>query len=83
MKPYYVRNDFLIMFVKILISFYFFLSQGLIYGTIVYFVFWTIYYRVLKHLFNMDGLASLDEFFLLDNEKNRANIITVVKLDKI
>jgi hypothetical protein len=31
----------------------------------------------------MDGLASLDEFFLLDNEKNRANIITVVKLDKI
>lgn len=31
----------------------------------------------------MDGLESLDEFFLLDNEKNRANIITVVKLDKI
>lgn len=25
----------------------------------------------------------LDEFFLLDNPKNRSNIITVVKLDKI
>lgn len=25
----------------------------------------------------------LDEFFLLDNEKNRSNIITVIKLDKI
>jgi hypothetical protein len=31
----------------------------------------------------MDRLAALDEFFLLDNDKNRANIITVIKSDKI
>lgn len=31
----------------------------------------------------MDRLAALDEFFLLDNAKNRANILTVVKLAKI
>lgn len=33
--------------------------------------------------FNYDALSALDEFFLIDNAKNRANIITVVKLDKI
>lgn len=31
----------------------------------------------------MDRLAALDEFFLLDNDKNRANIITVIKTDRI
>ena len=31
----------------------------------------------------MDKLSALDEFFLLDNEKNRANIITIVKIDKM
>jgi hypothetical protein len=31
----------------------------------------------------MDRLSPLDEFFLLDNEKNRANIMTVIKTDKM
>ena len=31
----------------------------------------------------MERLEALDEFFLLDNHKNRANIITVVKTDKV
>jgi hypothetical protein len=31
----------------------------------------------------MERLSALDEFFLLDNDKNRANIITVVKTDKV
>jgi len=42
-----------------------------------------LYYQVLKFVFKMDRLAALDEFFLLDNDKNRANIITVVKTDKV
>lgn len=42
-----------------------------------------VYYRVLKVVFKMDRLAALDEFFMLDNEMNRANIITVVKTDKV
>lgn len=31
----------------------------------------------------MEKLSALDEFFLLDNEKNRANVITIVKIDKM
>ncbi len=31
----------------------------------------------------MQKLSALDEFFLLDNDKNRANIITIVKIEKI
>ncbi len=31
----------------------------------------------------MERLAALAEFFQLDNYKNRANIITVVKTDKV
>jgi hypothetical protein len=42
-----------------------------------------LYYKVLYLWFSMSPLAALDEFFLLDNDKNRANIITVVKTDKI
>jgi hypothetical protein len=37
----------------------------------------------MKFCFNYNALSALDEFFLIDNAKNRANIITVVKLDKI
>jgi hypothetical protein len=31
----------------------------------------------------MEKLSALDEFFLLDNEKNRANVITIVKIEKM
>ena len=31
----------------------------------------------------MDRLSALDEFFLLDNPKNRANVLTVVKMEKM
>lgn len=31
----------------------------------------------------MKPLAALDEFFLLDNDKNRANIIVVIKTDRV
>ncbi len=41
-----------------------------------------MYYRLLL-IFGLEKLSALDEFFLLDNEKNRANIITVIKMDKI
>jgi len=52
-------------------------------GLAAYIVLLFCYYKVLKHAFNMESLAMLDEFFLLDSPKNRSNIITVVKLDKI
>lgn len=34
-------------------------------------------------MMGLDKLSALDEFFLLDNEKNRANVLTVVKMDKV
>ena len=34
-------------------------------------------------MYSMRRLGALDEFFHLDNEKNRANIIVVVKHDKL
>ena len=37
----------------------------------------------MKVVFKMDALSALDEFFLLDNDKNRANVITVVKTEKM
>lgn len=52
-------------------------------GIFIYVVTRFLYYRVLSLWFSMSPLAALDEFFLLDNDKNRANIITVVKTDKI
>jgi hypothetical protein len=52
-------------------------------GLAIYILLIITYYQVLKNFFNLECLAMLDEFFLLDNPKNRSNIITVVKLDKI
>jgi hypothetical protein len=58
------------------------LKFGLI-GFIAYMAVVLAYYKVLKYMFGMECLAMLDEFFLLDSKKNRSNIITVVRLDKI
>ena len=48
-----------------------------------YWLGFTIYYKLLEYLFEMYRMAALDEFFHLDNEKNRANIIVVTKTDKV
>ena len=61
---------------------YIFYKFGVI-GLIVFIVAMVVYYKLLKNVFGLESLAMLDEFFLLDSEKNRSNIITVVKLDKI
>lgn len=52
-------------------------------GLVVYTFTLLAYYQLLKHVFRMEGLTKLDEFFLLDSGFNRSNIITVVRLDKI
>ena len=54
-----------------------------VFGLGAYILMLLAYYQVLKYLFGLETLAMLDEFFLLDNPKNRSNIITVVKMDKI
>lgn len=38
---------------------------------------------MLRIAFKMERLAALDEFFLLDNDKNRANIICCIKTDRL
>ena len=42
-----------------------------------------MYYYLLRRVCKLERLAALDEFFLLDNDRNRANIITVVKTDRL
>ena len=49
----------------------------------VYILFLYLHEFIMKVVFKMDALSALDEFFLLDNDKNRANVITVVKTDKM
>jgi len=82
MSQIYTEFDFFIMFVKLFSVIATLINYGAIYGIILVLIFYNMYYSVLKTWFSMDKLSSLDEFFLLDNEKNRANIITVVRLEK-
>ena len=82
MAPLYSKPDFVLMLIKgtllPIVSVCFFSWIGLLYLQ----AFWFVYYRFLKHAFLMEPLAALDEFFLLDNDKNRANIVTVIKSSK-
>ena len=57
--------------------------SGWLYGLVCYFLLMQAYYLALRVALKMEPLAALDEFFLLDNEKNRANIMVVVKTDKV
>ena len=82
MSQIYTEFDFFIMFVKLFSVIATLINYGAIYGIILVLIFYNMYYSVLRTWFSMDKLSSLDEFFLLDNEKNRANIITVVRLEK-
>jgi len=52
-------------------------------GVILYHIALLIFQYALRQIFGWHAITMLDEFFLLDNEKNRSNIITVIKLDKI
>jgi hypothetical protein len=82
MSQIYTEFDFFIMFVKLFSVFATLINYGAIFGIFLVLIFYNMYYSVLRTWFSMDKLSSLDEFFLLDNEKNRANIITVVRLEK-
>lgn len=82
-SPLYSKFDFLKMFIKsVLIPVLLFYVYGFL-GLILYFLLQLVYYKILSIFYKMEPLAALDEFFLLDNTKNRANIITVVKTDKV
>jgi hypothetical protein len=82
-SPLYSKVDFLKMFIlSVMIPVLFLYMNGFL-GIILYFSLKLVYYKILSLVFKMEPLAALDEFFLLDNTKNRANIITVVKTDKV
>ena len=84
MPPLYQKLDFIIMLAKIIVpASYLIYYFGWFYGLILNYGCWSAYYWVLRKIFNKDRLFSLDEFFLLDNQKNRANIMTVIKTDKM
>ena len=84
MPPYYTGADFGLMFFKgLLLPVIMVWYSGWINGLALYFAGFVVYYQALKVAFKMERLSALDEFFLLDNPKNRANILTVVKLDKM
>ena len=81
---YYSQTDFIIMFVRgVLLPILMVYSLGWVWGLALYFGAFQVYSKLMKYGYGYDALSALDEFFLLDNPKNRANIITVVKLDKM
>jgi len=81
---YYNSADFLLMALKgIVFPSTLIYMVGWIYGILFYNFVFQSYYLFMKNVRKMDKLSALDEFFLLDNPKNRANVITVVKLDRI
>ena len=83
MPPLYTTSDFAIMAVRsVLVPVIAMASHGFL-GLFAYTIAYLVYYWVLKLAFGMDRLAALDEFFLLDNDKNIANIVTVVKTDRV
>jgi hypothetical protein len=79
----YTNTDLAVITTRSFILPIYFLSKFGAYGFLAYIIILFAYYKALKYAFGMECLAMLDEFFLLDSEKNRSNIITVVKLDKI
>ena len=80
---YYEPIDFMHMFIKgPLFQCYLIYYTGWVYGIIIYQVVWYVLYFILKKKKGFERLSALDEFFLLDSPKNRANVITVVKLEK-
>ena len=82
MRPYYLPFDFCIQVIRMLIPLIALYVFGWI-GIAYWIVLLVVYYQVLRIVFEMQRLSALDEFFLLDHEKNRSNIITVVKMDKV
>lgn len=83
MEPYYTRQDFQLMLVKgVLLPIALIWSQGWLWALCIYFLGFKVYYRVLSLVFKMEALSPLDEFFLLDSPKNRANVVSVIKLEK-
>jgi hypothetical protein len=83
MPPYYTSADFRLQLLKSTgLPLVLLIKYSLLQTIVICSVFWLVYYWVLG-LLGYDRLSALDEFFLLDNDKNRANIITVIKMQKI
>lgn len=83
MKPLYSHRDFLLQFCRqILPPVGLMAWQGVLKGAVLAYMLFAVYYLVLRVVWKLEPLAALDEFFLLDNEKNRANILCVIKTDK-
>ena len=56
---------------------------GLYRGVLTAFTAWFLKQFITRTLLGLDPLTTVDEFFLLDWEKNRANIITLMKISKV
>lgn len=83
MAGLYTTFDFTIMLIlRLLVPICLYNQVGVL-GVAFYIAAYYAYYFVLKVGFGMERLAALDEFFLLDNDKNRANIICCVKTDRL
>ena len=80
----YTRTDFAIQALRqVLLPACLVLHSGWLYGLALYYLLMHAYYLALRVLWKLEPLAALDEFFLLDNEKNRANIVVVIKSNKV
>lgn len=85
MRKYYTNADFLLIFAQqvVLPVCIFFLFGG-IRGIIAVLVWPWVKAIVIRVIFpHYEPLTTMDEFFLLDWDKNRSNILTLMKIDRV
>ena len=56
---------------------------GVFVGLLIVIFAWLLKQFITRKLLGLDPLTTVDEFFLLDWDKNRANIITLMKISKV
>lgn len=59
-----------------------FYQFGILYGFLICCVLNLINYYVMKFGFGLEALSAVDELFILDDEKNVANIVSAAILEK-
>ena len=57
--------------------------SGLLKGALRFACMWALKQFVIRFMMQLEPLTTIDEFFLLDWTKNRANIITLMKISKV
>jgi hypothetical protein len=84
MASLFTQTDLIFALIRGIIPVVLIYMNGWIYGLIGYFTIRFLFKTVYCDWINgMESLTTMDEFFLYDSDVNKANIISVMHLDKI